>query len=88
MKLVGSVLFLSTRSRPDLSFVVNYLSLFITKANQQHQDIGYKLLKYLWVTRHLKLTFNGSLGVNFYVMVDSSYASHLDRKSHHLAFEF
>ena len=28
MKIVGSLLFLSTRSRPDISFHVNYLSLF------------------------------------------------------------
>ena len=33
MQLVGSVLFLSTRSRPDIYFVVNYLSLFMTNAN-------------------------------------------------------
>ena len=80
-QLVGSVLFLSTRSRHDISFVVNYLSLFMTNANQNHLDLGYKLLKYIWTTKHLSLTFNGSLGINFYVMVDSSYASHSDRKS-------
>jgi hypothetical protein len=81
MQLVGSVLFLSTRSRPDISFVVNYLSLFMTNANKSHLAIGYKLLQYIWTTKHLCLTFNGSLGINFYVMVDSSYASHTDRKS-------
>jgi len=44
MKIVGSVLFLSTRSRPDLSFVVNYLSLYMTKANQVHLDLAYRIL--------------------------------------------
>jgi hypothetical protein len=83
MQLVGSVLFLSTRSRPDLSFVVNYLSLFMSKADQVHLDIGFKVLQYIWKTKDLTLNFNGNLGVNFFVMVDSSYASHVDRKSHY-----
>jgi hypothetical protein len=83
MQIVGSVLFLSTRSRPDLSFAVNYLSLYMTKANQVHLDLAYKLLTYIWKTKDLTLNFNGKLGINFHVMVDSSYASHHDRKSHY-----
>jgi hypothetical protein len=81
MQLVSPVFFLSTRSRPDISFVVNYISFFMTNANQNHLNLWYKLLKYIWKTKHLSLTFNGSLGINFYIMVDSSYASHSDRKS-------
>jgi hypothetical protein len=83
MQIVGSVLFLSTRSRPDLSFSVNYLSLFMTKASQHQLDLCYHLLKYIWYSRDLTLIFNGQSGINFFVMVDSSYASHLDRKSHY-----
>ena len=83
MQIVGSVLFLSTRSRPDVSFAVNYLSLYMTKANQVHLDLAYKLLTYIWKTKDLTLNFNGKLGINFHVMVDSSYASHHDRKSHY-----
>jgi hypothetical protein len=81
MQIVGSLLFLSTRSRPDLSYSVNYLTLFMTKANVVHLNIAYRILKYIYHTRHIKLTFNGQLGINFFVMVDSSYASHHDRKS-------
>ena len=83
MQIVGSILFLSTRSRPDLSFSVNYLSLFMSKASQHQLDLCYNLLKYIWYSRDLTLIFNGHLGLNFFVMVDSSYASHLDRKSHY-----
>ena len=32
IKIVGSLLFLSTRSRPDISFHVNYLSQFMKSA--------------------------------------------------------
>ena len=62
---------LSTRS-PNLSFPVNYLSLFMTKANQHHLDLSYKVLKHIWQSLHLTLTFNGHLGINFSIMVDSS----------------
>jgi hypothetical protein len=83
MQIVGSLLFLSTRSRPDISFAVNYLTLFMTKATNHHLAIGYRILKYICKTKHLALSFSGQLGVNFYVTVDSSYASHKDRKSHY-----
>ena len=53
MKIVGSVLFLSTRSRPDLSYTVNFLSLFMQKASQHHLNICYKLLRYIWATKSL-----------------------------------
>ena len=54
----------------------------MTNATQNHLELGYKLLKYIWTTKHLSLTFYGSLGINFYVIVDLSYyASHIDRKS-------
>jgi len=43
MQIVGS-LFLSIRSRPDIAFAVNYLSLFMTKGTQHHLDIGHKVL--------------------------------------------
>jgi len=82
IQFVGSLLFLSTRSRPDLSFAVNYLSLYMTQGHQHHLDLCYKVVLYLWQSRHFTLTFNGTKGITFYVMVDLSYASHSDRKSH------
>jgi len=65
MKIVGSVLFLSTRSRPDLSYVVNFLSLFMQKASNHHLKICYKLLRYIWATKSLTLNFTGTLGIIF-----------------------
>jgi len=83
MKIVGSLLFLATRTRPDISFVVNYLTLYMTKATQHHLNICYRVLNYLSKTKTLPLIFNGTGGHNFSVMVDASYASHHDRKSHY-----
>ena len=55
----------------------------MTKGYQHNLDLCYKVLQYLWQSFHLTLTFNCTEGINFYVMVDSSYASHSDRKSHY-----
>jgi len=81
MQIVCSLPFLSTRSCLDLSFPVNYLTLFMTSATEHHLQIAYRILKYLKNTKNLKLEFHSNLGLDFHIMVDSSYASHLDRKS-------
>jgi len=83
VQIVGSILFLSTRSRPDLSFSVNYFSFFMSKASQHQLDFCYNLLKYIWYSRDLTLILFGQLRLHFFVMVDSSYASHIDCKSHY-----
>ena len=76
MQIVGSLLYLSTRSRPDLSFRTNYLTIIC-----HHLHIAYKILRYLSNTKSYQLQFNGQW-INFNDMVDSSYVSHVDRKSH------
>ena len=79
MLIVGSALFLSTQTRPDIAFAVNYLSLFMKSATQHHLNLCTNLLKYIWKTHNVSLNFNGLAGLKFLVMVDSSYASHIDR---------
>ena len=83
MKIVGSLLFLSTRSRPDISFHVNYLSLFMKSATVRQLHLAKRVLQYIGNSKHLSLQFHGKSGINFHVFVDSSYASHDDRKSHY-----
>ena len=47
MKMAGSILFLSTRSRPDISFHVNYLSLFMTSATIRELHLARRVLQYI-----------------------------------------
>jgi hypothetical protein len=83
MQMVGSLLFLSTRSRPDISFHVNYLSLFMKSATIRHLHLARRVLQYIGHSKTLNLQFHGNPGIQFHVYVDSSYASHDDRKSHY-----
>jgi len=76
MKIVGSLLF-----QPDISFHVNYLSLFMKSATIRQLHLAKRVLQHIGNSKQLKLQFNGQSGINFHVFVDSSYASHDDRKS-------
>jgi hypothetical protein len=74
MQIIGSLLFLSTRSRPDISFHVNYLSLFMKSATQHQFKLAKRILAYIFHTQDLNLKFHGKAGLSFYTYVDSSYA--------------
>ena len=81
MQIVGSLLFLLTRSRPDISFHVNYLSLFMKSATNHQLKLAKRILVYIFHAKDLTLTFNSNAALQIHAFVDSSYASHLDRKS-------
>jgi hypothetical protein len=52
------------------------------KSATQHQlKLAKRILVYIFHTKALNLKFDGKEGLNFSTYVDSSYASHSDRKS-------
>ena len=61
MKIVGSLLFLSTRSRPDISFHVNYLSLFMKSATIRQLHLATRVLQYIGNSKNLSLQFKCSI---------------------------
>eukprot|EP00921_Rhytidocystis_pertsovi_P024562 GHVQ01039472.1.p1 GENE.GHVQ01039472.1~~GHVQ01039472.1.p1 ORF type:complete len:151 (-),score=9.13 GHVQ01039472.1:172-624(-) len=46
-KLIGSLLYLSVTSRPDICFIVNSLSRFVTDPSEIHWNAAKRLLRYL-----------------------------------------
>ena len=55
--LIGSLLYISSGTRPDICFSVNYLSRSQNCYNHTHFKYALRVLKYLYLTRHLKLNF-------------------------------
>lgn len=55
--LIGSLLYISTGTRADISYSVNYLYIFQNSYNETHYKYALKVLKYLYKTKDLKLTF-------------------------------
>ena len=59
--VTGALLWLSTRSRPDIAYAVARMSQFATKAPQLVLEIGNQVLRYLSGTATLALEYPGTI---------------------------
>lgn len=79
---VGSLMFLATCSRPDISFAVNQVSRFYNNWQDEHWQAVKRIFRYLKLTAHYKIVFSKSLKINLFGYTDADYAGCIDtRKS-------
>lgn len=77
---IGSLLFLSSVSRPDISFAVNVLSRYVNNPSQQHVNAVKRVIRYLINTKDLCIKYGESSDLTGYS--DSDFAGDVDtRKS-------
>ena len=78
---IGCLLFLSSVSRPDISFAVNVLSRYVNNPGPQHVNALKRVIRYLIKTKNLCIKYSGeSSGLVGYS--DSDFANDIDtRKS-------
>ncbi|KMQ81699.1 integrase core domain protein, partial [Lasius niger] len=76
---IGSLLYLATISRPNISFAVNYLSRFSNKPMVSHWKMVKRVFQYLKGTAHHGIFFNGDTKLVAYT--DSDYGG--DRLTGH-----
>ena len=79
--LLGSLMYLSICTRPDISFSVSLLSKFISRPSIKHHDLLMNLLDYISKTIHLNLILSPRDSVDIRAYSDSDWASDIDRKS-------
>lgn len=81
--LIGELLYISTGTRPDIAYSVNYLSRYQSCYDHTHYKYAMRILKYLYKTKDLKLTYYDNVKSEILdCMVDSDYAGDsVDRKS-------
>lgn len=81
--LIGELLYISTGTRPDIAYSVNYLSRYQTCYNETHYKYALRVLKYLYRTKDLKLTYTKNTETEVMdCMVDADWAGDCnDRKS-------
>ena len=82
--IVGSLLYLSCWTRPDISFAVSELSRFVSSAGEVHMKAANRVLRYLKGSREFGLQYSKSSDpINvLWGYVDSDWAGCLDtRKS-------
>ena len=59
LQLMGSLLYLSCMSRPDISFHMSILCSFMSDPSQDCYDAAIALLLYVGATKHMALRYNG-----------------------------
>ncbi|XP_056633416.1 uncharacterized protein LOC130443001 [Diorhabda sublineata] len=68
---IGSLLYLATISRPDISFAVNYLSRFCNNPMKSHQAMVKRVFQYLRETVTARIYFGG--GKELVAYTDSDF---------------
>jgi hypothetical protein len=84
-QLVGSLMYISCGTRPDIAFAVNSCSQFMSNPGETHLQAAKHILRYLKGTRNEKLTYRkqaSSMANVLYCYVDADHAGCPDdRKS-------
>ena len=56
-KLIGSLMYIATTTRPDIMFCVSYLSRFLDKPTDKIWKAGKRILRYLQETKNLSIIY-------------------------------
>uniref|UniRef100_A0AAV1TS81 Polyprotein n=1 Tax=Peronospora matthiolae TaxID=2874970 RepID=A0AAV1TS81_9STRA len=77
--LIGCLLYITTCTRPDISFVVTQLSRFLENPGAQHWNAAIRVLRYLKTTRQHGIIYRGGTGsVTAEAYSDADWGSNLD----------
>ena len=74
-EIIGSLIYLMTYTRLDLSYVVGYLSQHLLKPRQQHSVAAKHILKFLRGTTHYELRHQKSEELGILAYSDADWAS-------------
>ena len=80
-EIVGSILYLSTCTRPDIAYATGVVSRYMQNPGWEHWETAKRILKYLKYTESVKLTFDGKIPLtSVECYADASYAEDLDKR--------
>jgi hypothetical protein len=80
--VIGSLLYLTLGTRPDIAFAVTKLAQFAARPSQEHLNKALYICRYLVGTKNYCLTYDGGSGQGLIACTDSDWASdHSSRKS-------
>jgi hypothetical protein len=85
-QLIGSLLWVSQCTRPDISFAVNRLSQHLRDPSDAHWHTGLRILNYLVATKDLKLRLGGDMVLSGYS--DSDWAEDRDDRRSTSAYTY
>ncbi|GAA5999307.1 hypothetical protein JCM5350_002336 [Sporobolomyces pararoseus] len=79
-EILGAVVYLSTCTRPDISYTVSIASRFASDPAPRHYNILKRLLRYLISTRSLGLRFSPNLPLSLSGFSDADHAADPDTR--------
>lgn len=79
-ELVGSLLYLSTCTRPDLSQAVGALSRFMAKPTEEHWTYAKGVLRYLAGTRGMGIVYGTDKEFKVHGYCDADFAGDIDKR--------
>lgn len=85
--LIGSLMYVSIGTRPDITFSVNFLSQFNTNYNESHWIAAKRVLRYLKGTINLELTYRTS-GKEIECYTDADWGSSIDDRRSYTGYLF
>ncbi|KAI0991879.1 hypothetical protein K3495_g16308 [Podosphaera aphanis] len=82
-QIVGSTIYLSNNTRPDISYCVGQLARFMAKPGMIHLRMAKHLLRYLNGTKSLGIEYGGrdQIGAQYTAWTDATWGTETDRKS-------
>src|SRR5277367_3912864 len=78
--MIGSLMYLSVMTRPDITFAVTTLSQYLESPTTTHLIAVRRVIRYLKGTKHLRLTLGGR-EIDLSGYSDADWASQLHRHS-------
>lgn len=85
---IGSLMYLSLCTRPDIAHVTNVLSQYNSEHTTEHWNHVKRALRYLKSTSHYRLSFQKDNNLNLTGFVDASWGSDLDDRRSYTGFVF
>ncbi|UYV69220.1 hypothetical protein LAZ67_6002864, partial [Cordylochernes scorpioides] len=80
-ELIGGLLYISQRTRPDIAYAVSQLARYCSKYTRKHWVAAKRILRYLKSSEHLGITYRRT-GEQLCVYSDADWGTNLeDRKS-------
>ena len=80
-ELIGSLLYISRTTRPDIQFAVNQLCQYNHRPTALHLKYAKQVIQYLLNTKNVRLAFVKSSGCKLTAYSDSDFANSADRRS-------
>ncbi|KAL4089167.1 hypothetical protein QTP88_024231 [Uroleucon formosanum] len=77
---VGSLLFLSQVTRPDIAYAVNFTSRFLAKPTKAHWNLIKRIIRYVKRTFIYGLYFNNNTQLSLKIFSDADYAGDIQTR--------